>query len=510
MHYYRGMKPVFFIDKAYKTTGQHPLIATARAPFQSAQGHLRVDAVATVAKVLRYQTGTNTYIDVLRHPDEVFNDDSLATLGGIPVTVSHPYENGKHIAVTPENVGKYGVGVIGDSIIKNNPYVQVSLNIQDGKAQESIKKNPQLSPGYNAVIELEDGVFDGIKYQARQYGTLDKGIIEYNHLAIMDSFESGRNGNDAVILIPDSISDAKVTNKKYPSLKYTEQYGTLDKGIIEYNHLAIMDSFESGRNGNDAVILIPDSISDIQIPMFLDTGYGFEEEKPKKFYIDSRKNKSMRSINATIHDGKNSINYSYIVDAEGDTVTIPVAEFQKIIDLNNEQFSMLISYQEDVENVLPSTEELVGDSSNSKLKRFADTYKVVKAERDAFETQFNDNESKIEAEVQKRLDLEKQRLQLVDTAKSLISDSATVAKLPQMSDRDIRLSILSMVDSSTDYASMDDLAVLGASNVAIKVLTVDSANLQRNAEKITQIVDGATPTDPRSQIQKNIKNARKR
>ena len=265
----------------------HPLKSSAKV-YQSHQGHLRLDCVATVAGVLRYYDSTGKAMDVLRHPDQILDSKSVATLSGLPITISHPIEDNKYCLVTPANWKKYGVGVMGDSIDIVNPYVKVNgCSIHDNEALELLQNgSKQLSPGYEGVIVPEEGVFDGRKYTHRQYPITDNGVISYNHVAIMDFNESGRNGDNAVFLLDSEQS------------------------------VLVMDS-ECDPNKSSHLIKTP-----------------------------WKNKKTMKSV---IFDGKDPknpektlINAAYQVD-EGGMVMIPMSDFQTIVDLNSMQFSLLMN-----------------------------------------------------------------------------------------------------------------------------------------------------------------------
>ena len=167
--------------------------------WQSPKGYLRCNAVVTAAKVLRYYDAQGNRFDVLRHPDQVFDSASLKTLAGLPLTVNHPVEDGQNVLVTPENWQRYAVGTLGDSIIADNPFVKIEgLNISAAIALDSINAGlKQLSPGYEAVLVDESGVFEGIPYNRRQYE------IVYDHAAIL---EEGRNGEAVKLLLNDSAN----------------------------------------------------------------------------------------------------------------------------------------------------------------------------------------------------------------------------------------------------------------------------------------------------------------
>lgn len=272
------MEKLYFID-----TSNPGFVA--KKPFIDANGFLRCAATVTASKVLQYSNGKETF-NVLRHPDQVFDKASLSTLAGVPLTLSHPIVDGKPVLVTPENWKKYAVGFVGDSIETHNPYVLINgLSIQDAIALETINDsrcNKQLSPGYQAVIQEEDGIFDGIPYQFRQMPCVDSGIIQYNHVSMMDIGENGRNGEDVKLLL-DSLS-------------------------------VFVDTGE---------------IKEIKKPVIVDL-------KPKKIMpnfilVDAKDHKTGKSIVKGVFqiDGDNNI-------------TIPASQFQYIVDLNSEQFAALM------------------------------------------------------------------------------------------------------------------------------------------------------------------------
>lgn len=293
----------------------HPLKSSAKV-YRSHQGHLRLDCVATCAGVLRYYDSVGNPMDVLRHPDQIFDSNSVATLSGLPITISHPVENNQYCLVTPQNWKKYAVGVMGDSIDVVNPYVKVNgCSIQDNEALELLQAgSKQLSPGYQGVIVAEKGVFDGKSYTHRQYPIDQNGVIAYNHVALMDHFEKGRNGDNAVFLVD---SD--------------------------------------------------------QIPvLFMDSDQ--DPEKSSHLIKTPWKNPKRATMKTVIFDAKDPQNPNktllsagYQVDDNG-MVMIPQSDYQTIVDLNSMQYSLLMNSY----NTLSS----LGMESLSTL---ADSYKETKA-----------------------------------------------------------------------------------------------------------------------------------
>lgn len=149
------------------------------------QGFLKVPGFATRIGVFVYLDGAGTVRRELRHPDDVFDPESLATLKYAPVTLEHPPS-----MVTPENVKQYTVGHSTERVEVNRNLVETDLIIEDEKAISAVIDNGmrELSSGYNADLEEERGDFNGAQYDYRQRN------IRYNHIAIV---KKGRAGPEA-------------------------------------------------------------------------------------------------------------------------------------------------------------------------------------------------------------------------------------------------------------------------------------------------------------------------
>jgi hypothetical protein len=60
------------------------------AATRTDEGYIRADAIVTRVGVLTYRNKDGTLRRELRHPDDVFSAESLASLKLIPVTNEHP------------------------------------------------------------------------------------------------------------------------------------------------------------------------------------------------------------------------------------------------------------------------------------------------------------------------------------------------------------------------------------------------------------------------------------
>lgn len=152
-------------------------------------GGLRVPANLTRVGVLEYAYPDGRVVRELRHPDEVFNADSLATLAGAAVTDLHPSE-----MVTPGNWRSVSVGHVGEAVKADGNFVAAELSIEDARMIEAVERGDraEISCGYSCVVEPQTGEWNGEKYDAVQRS------IRYNHAALGPR-NWGRAGADVAL-----------------------------------------------------------------------------------------------------------------------------------------------------------------------------------------------------------------------------------------------------------------------------------------------------------------------
>jgi uncharacterized protein len=127
------------------------------------------------------RTGVFTYVQPdgsvrreLRHPDDVFEQDSLDSLAHAPVTIDHPD------AVTPRNYRQVTVGHVAARPKADGKFVAADdIRLQDADAIDKAKKGQlqEFSCGYSCTLDRTPGEYNGEKYDARQKS------IRYNHVA---------------------------------------------------------------------------------------------------------------------------------------------------------------------------------------------------------------------------------------------------------------------------------------------------------------------------------------
>lgn len=146
------------------------------------EGYLRGDAIVTRTGVFEYMNADGTVRRELRHPDDILNADSLASLSMIPVTVNHP-----GALVTSDNASTFSVGLTGENVRVEGGHVVAPLTITHKDGIEAVRKGKrELSLGYTLELVQEDGIYEGEPYSHRQKN------VSYNHLAIVDTARAGR------------------------------------------------------------------------------------------------------------------------------------------------------------------------------------------------------------------------------------------------------------------------------------------------------------------------------
>jgi len=138
------------------------------------QGFLRIPGNVTRVGVLTYHRADGAEVRELRHPDEVFRDDSVRSLSFAPVTDRHPAE-----LVGPRNVRDLQVGLVTGARADGR-FLRSDLIVQDARMIAKVQRGDarELSAGYTCRIDATPGEFNGERYDGIQRG------ITYNHVAL--------------------------------------------------------------------------------------------------------------------------------------------------------------------------------------------------------------------------------------------------------------------------------------------------------------------------------------
>ena len=146
-------------------------------------GFLKGRAFITKPGIFKYKNAQGELVNILRHPDDVFDPESLESLKLTPVTIEHEFAT-----VNADNAHIASVGLLGEMVAVNDNHVEASLNITHKKAIDLIEAGKQeLSASYTANIIPEIGEWEGEKYTHRQKN------IRYNNVTICDRGRAGRS-----------------------------------------------------------------------------------------------------------------------------------------------------------------------------------------------------------------------------------------------------------------------------------------------------------------------------
>lgn len=145
------------------------------------QGFLRVDARIARTGIQLYAQADGTMRREYRPPDEVFHADALASFSLLPLTLNHPPE-----PVTADNVDKYEVGTVGETVKQDGKFVATTVVVKKADAIKAVLAGTQeLSCGYECDLEFTPGEVNGQKYDAIQRK------VRGNHVAIVPQGRAG-------------------------------------------------------------------------------------------------------------------------------------------------------------------------------------------------------------------------------------------------------------------------------------------------------------------------------
>ena len=157
-------------------------------------GEARVSRAGNVQTYLGQELGltgdaVGRVFGVYRDPDVVFDEKSMMSLAGRPVTRGHP-----PVSVTADNWKTFSIGQVGGVIKRDGDHVVAPMAIMDASAAKEVAEGARfLSAGYTVGITQDEGVApDGTPYQYRQSGDL-----RFNHVAYLPD-SNPRAGNTRI------------------------------------------------------------------------------------------------------------------------------------------------------------------------------------------------------------------------------------------------------------------------------------------------------------------------
>lgn len=197
---------------------------------QTPEGFLKGRACVTNIGVFPYKFSDGHIEYELRHPDDVFEQESMDSLRMKTLTNNHP-----SVMVTADNIKDYQVGNLGNNPAGwDNIHLTIDMIIQDkATIDEILRGKRELSCGYTADLADESGVWLGMPYTKRQKN------IRYNHVAVVDSARAGEaariklDSSDAILCDDATVAVAK-DNKPNKGEKMAENMKVVKIDSIDY------------------------------------------------------------------------------------------------------------------------------------------------------------------------------------------------------------------------------------------------------------------------------------
>lgn len=161
-------------DPSWQVVKRVDLASGELGERRTQQGGLVARAKLTRTGVFQYRQPDGSIRRELRHPDEVFDKDSLDSLAHATVTDDHPDK------VTPHNWKQVAIGHVAGRPKKAGDFVAQDVHIQHDAAIDKAQKGKlqEASCGYECAIDPTPGTYDGEPYDAIQRR------IRYNHVAL--------------------------------------------------------------------------------------------------------------------------------------------------------------------------------------------------------------------------------------------------------------------------------------------------------------------------------------
>lgn len=155
------------------------------------QGFMKAPAFVTKPGVFEYRRADGKMQRELRLPEDVFHEDSLATISNAPITRDHPSCGW----VNADNARDLSIGHLSETVTREDNKVGAIAIITEKQAIQDVHKGDlrEFSMGYKCKVEWTNGVHP-------EYGRYDciQRNIRYNHAA-MGGKSWGRAGEDVVL-----------------------------------------------------------------------------------------------------------------------------------------------------------------------------------------------------------------------------------------------------------------------------------------------------------------------
>lgn len=147
------------------------------------QGGIRVPATLRRVGLLRYTNPDGSTRVEYCPSDEMFQEDSLATLRDAPVTNLH------HGVIDPSNYRRAAVGALSGNARQDGDKLEAYLAIQDAQTISLIDSGErcEVSCGYHVTLDHTPGTTSA----GERYDVIQRKIV-YNHVALVPRGRAGR------------------------------------------------------------------------------------------------------------------------------------------------------------------------------------------------------------------------------------------------------------------------------------------------------------------------------
>jgi len=178
-------------------------------------GYAKGDMILAKTGILPYYVDGKTRYE-LRHPTEVFKEDSLDSFKNLPITWEHPPG-----MLDSDNTKNYIKGYTGENIRANKDTGEIIINytLTDKALIDTIKNNGlvEVSAGYLSKDKIEAG-----EYQGRSYDLMQTSM-RGNHVSMT---RASRSGNSTRL-----IMNSKVINNNELEISLSKGVTMIVNGI---------------------------------------------------------------------------------------------------------------------------------------------------------------------------------------------------------------------------------------------------------------------------------------
>ena len=154
-----------------------------RPPRRMPDGRVRVDAYLTRVGTFRYRNKDGSERIELRHPDDVFDQESMESFAQVPVTNEHPPG-----MLTSKTAKKHAVGTSGETVERDGDFMRASLVIYDADTIAEMESGEKVEVSNGYTCDLVEGPGHDPVYGRWDFRQTN---IRANHVAMVSKGRAG-------------------------------------------------------------------------------------------------------------------------------------------------------------------------------------------------------------------------------------------------------------------------------------------------------------------------------